>query len=251
MGFICKAMFPSNRVTHMAVDRHLEQSIKTELKKYVSEIIEIPSQKSLQPPVSGHPDMQLVHIRENILVCHPEMPEEIMFKLKKQGFVIYIGEKRLKSDYPQDIAYNVAIVGNVAFHNMKYTDPILADVLKKSSIRLVHVNQGYTKCSTLPVTPESIITADPTIEKAALSEGLDVLKITPQKSIQLKGLDYGFIGGTAGFIDSNTLAFTGDIDILDSKEKVKMFLKKYNIGWVCLKKDFIGDYGGLLPLYEF
>lgn len=251
MGFVCKALFPSQRVSHMAVDRNLDNDIKTELKRYVPEIIEIPKHKSLQPPVSGHPDMQLVHIREDILVCQPDMPEEILFELKKIGFTIHIGRKRLKPDYPLDIAYNVAIIGNVAFHNTKYTDPVLADTLKKASIRLVHVNQGYAKCSTLPVTPESIVTADPSIEKAALSVGLDVLKLPPQKSINLHGLNYGFIGGTAGFIDSNTLAFTGDIEKLDSKEEVKMFLKKYNIDWVSLKKGFIGDYGGILPLCQF
>ncbi|NLY18364.1 MAG: hypothetical protein GX045_05330 [Clostridiaceae bacterium] len=250
MGFICKALFPYRKVSLMAVDRQLDHDIKTELKKYVAEILEIPPHNNLQPPVSGHPDMQLVHIRENILACQPDMPAEIILELKKAGFQVYTGEERLKPYYPLNIAYNVAVIGNVAFHNTKYTDPVLADILKKSSIRLVHVNQGYTKCSILPVTPESIITADPTIEKAALSEGLDVLKLPPQRKIRLPGYNYGFIGGTAGFVNNNTLAFAGDINMLDNKEEVKMFLKKYNIGWVCLKKDFIGDYGGLIPLCQ-
>jgi len=251
MGFINKALFPSQKVSHMAVDRHLEHDIKIRLKSFVPEIIEIPSYKNLQPPVSGHPDMQLLHIRDDIIVCQPDMPEEIITELKKTGFTVFIGEKRLKPDYPLDIAYNVAIVGNIAFHNTKYTDPVLAGILKKSSIRLVHVNQGYTKCSILPVTPESIITADPSIEKAALSEGLDVLKLPPQKNISLPGINYGFIGGTAGFIDANTLAFAGDIDMLDSNDEVKMFLEKHNVEWISLKKGFIGDYGGLIPLCQF
>jgi len=250
MGFLNKALFPSHKVSLAVVDKRLENVMKAELTRHIQDIIEIPAYKGLQISVSGHPDMQMVHIKENILVCQPKMPQEILFKLKKQGFIINMGRTELKSYYPLDIAYNVAIVGDFAFHNTKYTDPILTDVLKKSSIRLIHVNQGYTKCSTLPVTPDSIITADPSIEKAALEVGLDVLKIPPQKNINLTGLDYGFIGGTAGFIDERTLAFTGSINAIDNNEDVKKFLNKYGVKWVCLKEDGIGDYGGLIPLCE-
>ncbi len=250
MEFINKASFPSHKVSLMAVDKRLENGMKAELKKYVHDIIEIPLLKGLQYSVSGHPDMQIVHIKENILICQPEMPKEILFMLKKQGFIVNLGSTELKNDYPFDIAYNVAIVGNLAFHNTKYTDCVLVDVLEKSSIRLIHVNQGYTKCSTLPITSESIITADPSIEKAALEAGLDVLKIPPQNNIHLAGLDYGFIGGTAGFIDERILAFTGNIDALDNNDEVKKFLNKYDVKWVCLKKDGIYDYGGLIPLCE-
>jgi hypothetical protein len=250
MGFINKALFPSHKVSLMVVDKRLENGMKAELKKHIQDIIEIPSLKGLQYSVSGHPDMQIVHIKENMLICQPKMPQEILFKLKKQGFIINLGSTELRTDYPFDIAYNVAVVGNLAFHNTKYTDRVLADVLEKSSIRLIHVNQGYTKCSTLPITRESIITADPSIEMAALEAGLDVLKIPPQKNIRLAGLDYGFIGGTAGFIEERTLAFTGSINALDNNDEVKRFLNKYDIKWVCLKKDGIYDYGGLIPLCE-
>ncbi|MDD4295762.1 MAG: hypothetical protein PHC69_02255 [Ruminiclostridium sp.] len=250
MGFINKALFPSHKVSLMVVDKRLEYSMKAELKKHIHDIIEIPSLKGLQYSVSGHPDMQIAHIKENILICQPEMSQEVLFQLKNQGFIIKLGSTKLKYDYPFDIAYNVAVVGNIAFHNTKYTDHVLVDALEKSSIRLIHVNQGYAKCSTLPITPESIITADPSIEKAALDAGLDVLKIPPQKNIHLPGLDYGFIGGTAGFIEERIFAFAGSINALDNNDEVKKFLNKYDVKWVNLKKDGIYDYGGLMPLCE-
>lgn len=250
MGFLSNALFPTGKVSLMLVDGRLFQDMKSELKKYVPDIIEVPSFNGIGQSVSGHPDMQLVHVKENILVCQPDMSKDIVFKLQDREFIIFRGETELKADYPYDIAYNVAIIGHLAFHNTKYTDPVLAGVLEKLSIRLIHVNQGYAKCSVLPITPESIITADPSIAKAALTEGVDVLHIPPQKNIHLEGMEYGFIGGTAGFIDKKLLAIAGNIEMLDNKEEVKMFLSKYNVSWICLNENMIYDYGGLLPLYE-
>lgn len=234
----------------MAVDMRLEKRMKENLKKYIGEFIEIPPCTDIHPSISGHPDMQMIHIKENLLVCQPLMPDEILLRLRKYGFIIYKGLSELRAEYPCDIAYNAAIIGDKAFHNTKYTDPVLAGNLKKFSIRLVHVNQGYARCSVLPVTPESIITADPSIARVASEEGIDVLEIPPQKRIKLDGLDYGFIGGAAGFIDETTIAFTGSIDFLDNKDDVEMFLKKYGVDWVCLDDTKLCDYGGLLPLYE-
>ncbi|HAA25225.1 MAG TPA: hypothetical protein DCE11_03775 [Ruminiclostridium sp.] len=250
MGFLARSLFPAANVTLMAVNECIETEMKNRLIESGIELIEIPKCRRLNPAVSSHPDMQLAHINENILVCHPDFPEELVNFLKKRGFEVYIGDTVLSEQYPFDIAYNVAIIGKEAFHNAKYTDPVIKKLLKRHSIRLNHVNQGYAKCSVLPVTPESVITADRSIAKAAMDAGYDVLLIPAQRTIQLPGFDYGFIGGTAGFIDNEKLVFAGNVEHLESRGDIVRFLKKHNISWINLSEEIIIDYGGFLPLYE-
>ncbi len=248
MGFIQKTVFPLRKASLLAVDSRLEHGMKGELLKWNTILLEIPMCNRINAALSGHPDMQLVRIRENVLICHPHMSQSLTEELRNRGYVVYKGRAELGKAYPQDVAYNVAIIGGRAFHNTKYTDPLLAELLGRYSIRLVHVNQGYTKCSVLAVTAESIITADPSIAAAAKNEGMDVFIIPPQKNIRLPGQDYGFIGGTAGFINKNVLAFAGNIETLDSKDEIKSFLKKHGVEWISLAETPIHDYGGLVPL---
>jgi N-dimethylarginine dimethylaminohydrolase len=250
LGFLEQSLFPAAHVALMAVNKCMETDMKCRLIETGVELIEVPNSEKLHSAVSGHPDMQLTHINENILVCHPDFPQELVSSLKKRGFEVYFGDTVLRDQYPFDIAYNVAIIGKEAFHNAEYTDQVIKKLLHRHSIRLNHVNQGYTKCSVLPVTPESIITADSTIAKAAMGAGFDVLLIPAQKSIQLPGFDYGFIGGTAGFIDKAKLVFAGNIGCLESKDVIMRFLKKHGVSWINLSEGGIMDYGGLLPLYE-
>lgn len=250
MGFIERPLLPEHDVLLMAVDARMETGMKNALKSYGIDLVEISPYDGLAEPVAGHVDMNITHIRGNILVCRPGLPGSICNKLEKYGFEIYIGDSVLQKDYPLDVAYNVAILGDVAFHNTKYTDRVILELLFQLNIRLVHVNQGYTKCSVLPVSPEAIITDDPSIEKAALEKGFEVLRIPPQKNIRLDGYNYGFIGGTAGFIGKDLLAFAGNIDMLDSSEDIKSFLNKHGVKWVNLGYDKICDYGSLIPLYE-
>lgn len=250
MGFIKQTLLPGHDVSLLAVDARMEAGMKNALKTFGINLVEIPPCHGLGEPVAGHVDLQIIHVRDNIMVCQPHLPATVYEKLKEYGFDIYAGDTVLKKDYPSDVAYNVAIVGQVAFHNTKYTDRVIIDLLSRFKIRLVHVNQGYTKCSVLPVSDNSIITDDPSIEKAAAREGLRVLKIPPQKNILLPGFNYGFIGGVAGFIGKNVLAFAGNMDMLDSRDEIKGFLAEHNVKWVNLGHNGIHDYGSLIPLYE-
>jgi|GEM_PF-18083 len=250
LGFLKQTLFPEHDVSLLVVDSRMDENMKDTLRFYGISLVEIPPCNALEEPVAGHVDMQIIHIHDNVLVCHPGLPLTVFEKLKQHGFDIYAGDTVLKRDYPLDVAYNVAIVGRVAFHNTKYTDGVIVRLLSRFNIRLVHVNQGYSKCSVLPLSDKCIITDDPSIEKAAVQEGLEVLKIPPQKNIMLPGYNYGFIGGVAGFIGKNVLAFAGDIDMLDSKDEIKDFLYKHNVEWVNLSNGKIHDYGSLIPLCE-
>ncbi len=250
LGFIQQTLFPQGRVSLVAVDERMKPDIKQTLMARGIELMEVPQCADLQNAVSAHPDMQLLHIHDNILISHPHLSFLLQEKLRRRGFALVLGNTGLQAAYPLDIAYNIAIVGKLAFHHIRYTDSAAAETLKHCSIRLVHVNQGYSKCAALPITPESLITSDASIARSASDNGLDVLFLPPQTSIKLEGMSYGFIGGTAGFVDRNLIAFTGNLEALNDAAAVKAFLRKYGVKWLSLGKNEIYDYGGLLPLYE-
>lgn len=115
MGFLKQTLLPKNNVSLMAVDARMETRMKNTLKDYGIELIEIPPCSGLAEPVAGHVDMQLIHVGDNVLVCQPGLPSDILKKLKEYGFDVYTGNTLLQKDYPLDVAYNVAIVGRWRF----------------------------------------------------------------------------------------------------------------------------------------
>jgi len=83
------------------------------------------------------------------------------------GILLLKGEAELGPKYPASVYYNAARVGNIVFHNTKYTDKILRENFSKMGIELVHINQGYAKCAISVVNENSIITMDRGIAKVA------------------------------------------------------------------------------------
>ncbi len=191
----------------------------------------IPSFQSanLQIPVSAHPDMTLTQI-EDIFVASPDSFEYYKSFL---GEKVICGKREIKPHYPHDIAYNVLTYKGVAFANFAYTDSVVIKELEKRKIKPVSIKQGYAKCSSC-VTENGIITADTGIFLACRENGINALEITPGY-VELKGYDYGFLGGASGVIDGKTVFF-GDIRKHPDFLKIKEFCEF----------DFLSDF----PLYD-
>lgn len=224
---------------------------ETVIKSLISKGIEIITAgpvKGMPPYLSSHADMQFVNVKSGVIAHAPGVSENILRKLKDSSFELIEGETIPGDTYPYDIAYNCAVVGKVAFLNIRYTDPKLLELLIKCGIKPVPVKQGYAKCSTCVLNDHAIITADKSIHKAALQNGIDSLLIPPQKGIILKGYDYGFIGGATGLISDHELAFSGDFNKLEQKETMILFMAKHGIVPVSLSNDRVADVGGLIPL---
>ena len=192
--------------------------------------------------------MILHHIGGNFIAYAPGTDAELINSLIMHGFVLIKGESVLTPSYPSDIAYNIARVGSFYFHNLKYTDPVIRKHLFKLDIEPVHVEQGYSKCSILPVNDNSIITTDKGIARAAGEKGLNVLLLDNERSIRLPGLDYGFIGGACGMLGPSICALNGNVKNLDCYEKFTDFLLKEKISIVSLTYNQITDIGSILPL---
>lgn len=251
MNFIKNPNIPEKQVSKILIDKKIQKDIQDSLEKIGVAIIKTDSKERLYSAVNSHPDMSFVHIRENIIVVEPTTKADMIYMLEKEGFRVIRGETVLESRYPKSIHYNVCIIAGFAIHNTKYTDPILRELIDKEDMDWVHVNQGYSKCSISVVNKNSIITSDNGIAKIMERKGFDVLHIPPQKTIKLKGLDYGFIGGASGLLKDDIWALTGALDTLESAKEIEDFIKQKNLQVLSLTKGEVWDIGSIIPLITY
>ena len=163
----------------------------------------LPLDPRLAPPVRAHADMLAFSFRgelflEEVYLCENQ---EI---LATWGIPIRPARTSRSSEYPRDIGLNALSVGRYLFCNARHT----AREILGLEAEIVDVAQGYAACSTLVLAPDLLITADPSIARAAEKRGLDVLPIAPGH-IRLPGYDTGFIGG-ASAVMGDTAYFFGD-----------------------------------------
>lgn len=241
---------PKTDVSTVIMDGRAPQQIKNMLKKHGIKVIQTLAHPSVYPSIAYHPDIILHHVIDNIIIYAPETPEKLIAELADVGLEMIKGQTFLRSKYPQTIAYNVARIGKYAFHNLKYTDPVLKEMLCRNGVEMIHVNQGYSKCLTCVVDSNSIITSDTEICEKAAEKGLDVLLIEPDSSIVLEPFDMGFIGGATGLIGKNKLAFAGNLKFHKNWKQIMNFLSLKAVDMVMLKDDMLLDLGSIIPILE-
>ncbi|NTV90069.1 MAG: hypothetical protein HGA22_06875 [Clostridiales bacterium] len=239
---------PDGPVRLALVDGRIGTSIEAALSGLGIGLIKTLPHPGLYEAVAGHPDMLLHHLGGNRIVFAPGTDEITLDGLRSLGFGLIAGEAELKPEYPADIAYNVARIGGLYFHNLKYTDPVLKRELERQGIEPVNVSQGYSKCSVCIVDDSSIITADRGIADAASKKGLGVLLLESSQDIILPGLKYGFIGGCSGLAGESTLAFFGEAGKLEEYDRIKAFISQRGVMDISLGKGPVTDFGSLLPI---
>lgn len=213
----------------------IDSRIRKEENEYLSQyfnIIKIPLSKDVYEEISGHSDIFYCKIQDKI-ICAPNAP------IKEKNFII--GDSKVEETYPKDIPYNAGEIGSLIIGS-KYTD-------KKINTNII-VKQGYTKCSICVTSKKSCITSDISIAKKLQENGIDSTFIE-ENNIRLlkKDATYsnmkGFIGG-ASFVFDNKFVLFGDIEKLESKEKIKEHIKKYNLQLIDFKGLEVHDYGGAI-----
>ncbi len=198
----------------------LEESFYKYIQSKNYQIVKIKASKSTYQAIAKHPDIFAFSLGEKLIIA-PEVTKYFDENLK--DFLLW-GKSEIKREYPGNICYNVARVGSFAIHNTKYTDPMIKE---KLDCQWIHVNQGYTKCNTLIVNEDSLITSDKSIYKATINKGLNCLLIRPG-DIVLKGLDYGFIGGASVKVNDEII-FYGDIRKHPDYPQIKEFIENRNL----------------------
>ncbi|MGL5439071.1 MAG: DUF6873 family GME fold protein [Filifactoraceae bacterium] len=228
----------------MIVDYRVDESTRRFLETLDKEIFYTFESKRTMKAVNGHPDMLACAINKITVV---DMKFLELYKERLSDYNVISGESKLAPNYPYDIAYNVAIVGNFAIGKIKHIDKILLDEIKKADYTIVDVNQGYAKCSIAIVDEKSVLTSDRSIIKAC-NEILNVGVVENDEGIVLDNM-YGFIGG-ASFTLGKRLIFFGDYKTHRDKNFIKKFCEERGVEPISIGNGRLKDYGGIVPLYK-
>lgn len=210
----------------------------------------MPDNHNVDPRLSGHADLSVLHMGGDRLCLASYLRESLFAKqLSNLGFGVDYPEIQQSAVYPGDAQLNACICGRYAILNPSVVSDSVVEKLTNNGLNLIACRQGYAKCSVCVVDEGSIITADRRIEGLARAAGLDVLLIEPG-FIALDGFPYGFIGGTAFKISRSKLAFTGTMKLHKSEHKILSFLERHQVEPVYLTDQVIFDIGSAVPISE-
>lgn len=229
------------------VDYRTTYPEKEKLSSFGLEIIEIPICNDLYEAINGHVDIQfnILDKKSKKVIINKNISKNFKNNLEDRGITYIESKNSLKDSYPNNIILNALILENYFIHNLKFTDENLLNDQKDKI--LINVKQGYTKCSCLPVSDKALITNDSGIYNSLCKYNFDIL-LLPPGDIILEGLNYGFIGGTGGLINNNTMAFFGDLNHYKYGNEVISFLSKYNVKPIYLKNSKLTDRGSLFVI---
>lgn len=213
-------------------------------------IVTLKNCDKLQSPVKSHADMLCHHLGNNsILITNDNQNLINNTVLNTLVLDVNIISENLRENYPNDIKLNVARIGNKLICNYKYIAREIKNYCTNQNIKIIDVPQGYSKCSTLIVNNNAIITEDESICLACNKNHIDVLKIE-KGHVNLSGYNYGFIGGCSSLISNDILAFFGNIKSHPNFNSIKSFLSNYNINPISLTNSKLIDIGGIIPILE-
>jgi hypothetical protein len=228
MNIICDSRIPQN-----ALDRLSE----------FGNLILFSTRDVTYKAISGHTDIFFCNMGGQ-LIAAPNLPEAFTEKLKVHEIHFVKGEILVGNKYPESAGYNAVVTDHFLIHNFRYTDPVITD--HAADRELIHVNQGYTRCSLLPLKNDCFITSDEGIFRTLKGLKKEVLFVKPD-DIVLPGKKHGFFGGACG-IHENKVFITGSLKWFGEGEKCREYLVKLNYEIVELYDGSLFDGGSILFL---
>ena len=190
--------------------------------------LRMPPHPALPSPVASHPDM-LLFFAADAIYCTRSYAQiakrELLEISAAYDRPICCIEKEYGNAYPHDVPLNAVRIGDNLLCNQKTVAP----ELWRSGLVPLHVNQGYTKCSVLPIGNRALITADASIAACAKKNGIACLQIQPG-DIFLPGYHYGFVGGCASLAprgDADTIFFCGDFSQHPDAKSIEDFCHSF------------------------
>ena len=245
--FINTPNLPTGKVSHVIMSDYIPELVQ-EIQSYGINVLIPDKLSNIEGAEAYHADMSICHMNRNKFIV-AKNNIGIINKLKLLNADIVFSSNQICGKYPSITALNVCIVGNNLICNSKHTDKKILDFCNENNFKILHTNQGYSKCSSAVISDNALITADESIYNLCNKNKIDVLKIS-NSDINLDGYNYGFIGGTCGFIDKHTLAFSGNIKLHKDYLNIKDFVNNYHIDLLSLSNKTLYDIGGILPIME-
>ena len=238
---------------YLIIDKRMRQIEKEKLKQLGYELIELEQNLNVYEEISSHVDIHVCKIGSKLIIEKSKY-QEILGLLKKVNYSesIEVGQETISKKYPQDIKYNVCIIGNKAIHNFEYTDSKIKEELIKQNYELINTNQGYTNCSIAVIDENSAIVTDKGLYKILEKHKIDVLYLKENLDIKLLtksgySTRNGFIGGAISRIGNNIVVF-GDLNKIDKQLKIRNFILSKNLNIIEFKNLDIIDYGGIVEI---
>lgn len=201
--------------------------------------IETIANPNLDPRINDHPDLSLFKISDKTLIVDKSVISYYEDKLK--GYRL-IGGENVGLRYPKDALYNVVRFKDFYIHN-DVTEKNIENFFKEKGISHLKVNQGYTRCSLIPLR-DLLITSDYGIYKALVNK-VDIC-LVENDEILLDGFDQGFLGGTCGLV-GDKLIFTGDIRNHKAYLSIKEICQKKNIELIYPETHLV-DLGSIIEI---
>lgn len=248
MKFIKSSFIPDRKIKLALVDNRITESMAKNLDKLNINIMKSIKCNETYDAISYHPDICLIKLNNNDILVAPNVYDYYDRNLTPLGFNIIKGSSPIDSKYPNNVQYNVAILGNKVIHNFKYTDSALLDYIKQNKMEKINVKQGYCKCSICIVDENSIITSDKGIYNEVIKHNINCL-LVENGHIDLFELNYGFIGGCSGLISEDTLVFFGNIEKHPNFKEIENFVSKRNKKILSLSNENLMDLGSLITLF--
>ena len=219
------------------LDPRMPRAAKERLKKLNYHVAEVPLHKKLQNPIRGHVDMMLFasFLSVQPRIVYEPCLENIAALLRQNGYRCLKGSPIRSSKYPKNIIYNACSIDGSIIH---YRGNIEKNI-KMLKVKHLPVNQGYAKCSIVPVNKKSIVTSDKGIRDAWERSGGKALLIRPGH-VKLPGYKSGFIGGATG-VTKERVFFVGRLAFHPDAQAIQDFINKAG-------KNIIELYDG--PLYD-
>lgn len=224
----------------LAITSHnFPKEAENALKTLGHRVLRLPPHPNLPAPVASHPDM-LLFFAPNAIYCTKSYYAIAMREVEEistvYGAPIQFIETEYGNTYPDDVLLNALPLGQNLFCNTK----TVAKEILEIGLPACHVNQGYTKCSALPIGNHALITSDASIAEKGVEIGMDVLQIQAGH-ITLLGYDYGFIGGCASFAprgNIDTVFFCGDVSKHPDYNRILRFCKAN-----CMRIKSLSNFG--------
>ena len=221
-------------------DKKIPEQAKINLQKY-GEVIWLGTSNITEESISGHPDIFFCKTTSNLIVA-PNLPA-LYKKILSANNIGYVeGDISVSEEYPIAAAYNAVITERLLIHKTDITDNIIQNDSK--DLQKIHVRQGFTRCSLLPLKDDHFITSDNGIFKTLAAKGLKVLPVSADEII-LPGHSHGFFGGVSG-IHENKIFILGNLSHYSDGKKVKTFVFKLGYNVIELYDGPLFDCGSLI-----
>lgn len=230
------------------VDCRIPDIMENVISEYAESIIRLPAFSQLAAPVASHPDMLIFPFGRKLLTWkkYRDVNASLFMRIESLGFETACISEDASDTYPHDVRLNCVLMGNTLIANAHTVSADIITAAEQKGLQLLHVNQGYTKCSVAPIGENALITADASIERAARQLEIDVLKIT-EGHVGLNGYNTGFIGGASGAY-SNKLLFCGQLSSHPDAAKISEFCLRHGKAPVSLTNAPLYDYGTIIIL---